>query len=247
MAFAGALEVLPKFGEQAIAGPVQPARGPQFHIVTGREVEACRPARCRQGQRHTRLLIGFELQSHIVELPEFTVMADRIVRFEQTDDHVGGFRHHPARGVAVDIEQLLVGDQARRPDPEDRTPVGQMVQEGDTFRNLKGVMKRQVHHRRSQPDPGGFRRRHRQRHFRRRHGFPAAGMMFADMKRVVAEAFDIGNQIDIAVKRQRRVFRRVMRRHHEERKFHRDSLICTRGVTEVWPEATPKVRANCLR
>ena len=69
-------------------------------------------------------------------------MADRIIGFQKADNNIGRFPHHPAGGSAVDIEQLLVGDKARRPDTENRAPVRQMIEKRDALGHLIRMMKR---------------------------------------------------------------------------------------------------------
>ncbi len=59
-----------------------------------------------------------------------------------------------------------------------------------------------------------------QRHLRRRHGFPASRVMLADEKLVIAKLVGILDQRDVTIEGQRRIFRRVMQRHHEYGEFH---------------------------
>ena len=50
-------------------------------------------------------------------------------------------------------------------------------------------------------------------------------MMFADVEGIVTQALNIGDQIDIPVKGEGRVFRRMMRWHHEEGEFHGSFVV----------------------
>ena len=53
-------------------------------------------------------------------------------------------------------------------------------------------------------------------HLRRGHGLPTAGVMLADKALVETKLVGVVDQLDVAIERQRRIFRRMMQRHHED-------------------------------
>src|SRR6185437_4075560 len=59
-----------------------------------------------------------------------------------------------------------------------------------------------------------------QGHLGRRHGFPTPRVMLADKKFIIAKLVGVLDQRNITIERQRRIFRGMMQRHHENRKFH---------------------------
>src|SRR4029434_7627558 len=99
-----------------------------------------------------------------------------------------------------------------------------MIEKRHAFGDVERMMERDADHRSPQADTMRMRRRLRQSHLRSRHGLPAAGMMLADKEFVIAELVGIANQRNIPIESERRIFRRIMQRHHENGKFHSQSL-----------------------
>src|SRR4029077_622232 len=75
-------------------------------------------------------------------------------------------------------------------------------------------------------------------HFRCRHGLPTAGVMLADKKLVEVEGIGVVDQRDIAVKGECGIFRRVMKRHHKKRKFHK----CPQTTCDIF--SLPPIRSS---
>ena len=95
-----------------------------------------------------------------------------------------------------------------------------MIEKCHAFGKIERVVERRAEHGRPEPDALRLGGGHGQRHFRRRMGLPAARMMLANKGFVEPQLFGIVDEADIALERQRRIFRGVMARHHKKREFH---------------------------
>jgi hypothetical protein len=126
--------------------------------------------------------------------------------------------------VIGDVEQFLIGDQIAWTDAESHATTREVIEKSHPLSDMERMMKRQADHRRAEANALRMRGRFGERHFRRGHGFPTTRVVFADEELVEIELIGIANKRDIAVERQRRIFRRIMQRHHENGKFHSPSL-----------------------
>jgi hypothetical protein len=100
-----------------------------------------------------------------------------------------------------------------------------MVEKSHAFRNMERVMEGKAQYRGAKANAMGMGCGFRKDHVRRRHGLPTAGVVFTDEKFIEVQLIGVMNQGNVTVKSQRRIFGRVVQRHHKKREFHEESLF----------------------
>src|SRR5436309_15809588 len=98
-------------------------------------------------------------------------------------------------------KKFLVRNQVARPDAKNRPPARQVIEKRHALRDFERMMKWQAEHRRSKANPMRAGRCFRENHLGRGHRLPAAGVMLADEKLVVAELIRVMNQRNVKIGR----------------------------------------------
>jgi hypothetical protein len=158
------------------------------------------------------LLIGAELQPHLLETPEAPLIVNGIGRLQQTNDDVYGFSQHRIELFVGQAEEFFVGDQVTGSNSQDGAATREVIEKSHPFCDVEGMMKRKTDHRRAEADAvgmgGGLARVTRQAWFPTTRGC-------SPMKNHRSRAHWHSDQRDVTGRTSARDFRQ-MKRHHKE-------------------------------
>src|SRR5713101_9054273 len=179
-----------------------------------------------------RLLKRFYLQVSIDQLEVRAI--DRNLAFlgEQANDRADALDHALALRSRIYPEHVCVCGQRPGAASEHHAAMGQMVEQGEAVRDVKGMMIRDTDDARAELDSLGAGRRDRHENFGRRDYFPSRRMMLADERFFVAELVEPFDELHVALETERRVFADAMKGGHENSELHHLSLREPRGVKD---------------
>src|SRR6267154_357969 len=198
------------------AAPSPPA---VFSTASSGEVNGCRPGRCS-------VPTLYSLCQRISPAPASRCACSRVSAMCQLNktrqsDRLTvvpcflavALRHR------IDAQRMRVGGQCTRSGTEDGAATGHVVELHHALGDVEGVVVGQRLHAGAELDAFGALAGRGQKHFRRRDGFPARGVMLAAPELVVTERVELLDQIEVAAELQHRMLADRMMRGEEGSEF----------------------------